>query len=182
MKNKFFKIQNIKTFSLVILLSLTVSSLMQGQNQKIDFSGKWVYNASKSNNGPQAASPAGSRSMAPAGEMTVTQQENLMLVKTSIKGQDGNPVERELKYTLDFKPTVNINPGRNGGEGTPSKSYARWSDDGKTLRIVTTTVGNGSTKITEEWALLNAATLAKTTINRAATGNEVKTVAVYIKK
>lgn len=183
MKIKLFKNQNIRVLSLLIILSLTLSSIVNGQNiKKADFSGKWVYNASKSNTGTQSASPAGIRNIPQADEMTITQEQNLLLVKASSKGQDGNPVERELKYTLDFKPTVNVNPGRDGNPGTPSKSYARWSDDGKTLRIVTTTVGNGATKVTEEWSLNNAATLTKTTINRAATGNEVRTVAVYSKK
>ena len=169
----------LRLLALTIILAFIMPLITNAQGGKPNFAGNWVFNASKSNMGTPAT---GGRDGGGTGlNFTATQDANLLTVTTTTADQDGKTVARELKYTLDFKPSININAGRGGGAGSPATSYAKWSDDGKTLRIVTKTVGNGATRTTEEWALIDSNTLSRTTSSVSGTG-ERRTVAVYVRK
>jgi len=175
----------LKLFVLTIILAFKMPVMIKAQEGKTNFSGNWVLNASKSNPGTAPAGGAGGFSGQNTGtsrDFVVTQDANLLTVTTTTIAQDGSPVVRTVKYTLDFKPSVNFAIGRDGQPGNPSTSYAKWSDDGKTLRIVTKTIGNGETKTTEEWTLMNANTLSRTSVLRSATGTETRTSFVYDRK
>ncbi len=176
----------LRLLALTIILAFIMPVMTNAQGGKTNFAGNWVFNASKSNMGtvpaPGGPGGGGGRDGGGAGvNFTATQDANLLTVTTILTDQDGKPVTRELKYTLDFKPSVNITAGRGGGAGSPATSYAKWSDDGKTLRIVTKTVGNGATRTTEEWTLINANTLSRTSSSVSGTGQR-RTVAVYVRK
>lgn len=175
----------LKLFALTIILAFIMPVMIKAQEEKADFSGNWVLNIAINSPGTAPAGGAEGFSGRNAGtsrDLIVTQDANLLTVTTTSIGQDGNPVVREVKYTLDFKPSVNFSVGRDGQPGTPSTSYARLSDDGKTLRIVTKTIGNGETKTTEEWTLINTNTLSRTSVLRSATGTETRTSFVYDRK
>jgi hypothetical protein len=175
----------LKLSALTIILAYMMPVMMKAQEGKTNFSGNWVLNASKSSWGTAPAGGAGGfggRNSGTSRDLVVTQDANLLTVSTTTIGQDGNPVVREVKYTLDFKPSVNFAPGRDGQPGNPATSYAKWSEDGKTLRIVTKTIGNGESKTTEEWTLINTNTLSRTSVLRSATGTETRTSFVYDRK
>lgn len=176
----------LRLLALTIVLAFIIPLIINAQGEKPNFSGNWVFNASKSNMGtPRSGGSARGGGGRDGGSASVNfvaiQDANLLTVTTIITGQDGKPVSRELKYTLDFKPSVNATAGRSGGAGTPSTSFAKWLDDGKTLKIVTKTEGNGATRTTEEWTLINAKALSRTSTSVSGTG-ERRTVMVYDKK
>jgi len=175
----------LKLVALTVILAFIMPVMLKAQEGKTNFSGNWVLNVSKSSPGTAPVGGTGGltgRNAGTNGDLVVTQEANLLKVSTTTISQDGNPTVRELKYTLDFKPSVNFAVGRDGQPGIPSTSYVRWSDDGKTLRIVTKTIGNGETKTTEEWTLINKNTLSRTSVLRTATGTDTRTSFVYDRK
>jgi Tol biopolymer transport system component len=106
------------------------------------------------------------------GDFTVAQEANL-LTRTRTT-QDGTT--RVSKYTLDGKECVNIS---SRGE---SKSTANWSDDGKTLTIVTKFNFNGNERTsTEVWSLTDPKTLSIESTRQTPDG-EVKAKMIYDKK
>jgi hypothetical protein len=111
------------------------------------------------------------------GNFEATQDANLLSVTRTRTGQDGTATTTVTKYTLDGKESVNTTAR---GE---SKSVAKWSADGKTLTIVTTSTFNDRTMTsTEAWTLTDPKTITITATRKDQDGNDVVTKRVYDKK
>lgn len=116
-KKRVFYLQS----SLFLALSLLISSVSLAQSVP-DFSGTWSYNESKSNLGE-----GGFRMISQ--KITITQNERILALERSFKGQDGEERKTTETYTLDGKESVN--PVFN----TSKKSKAIWSGDKKYLTV-----------------------------------------------
>ena len=160
----------LRLLSLTIVLALVMPVMVHAQAGKANFAGSWAMNAEKSTL-PQGGGGGGGRGMG-GGNFTVAQEANLLTQTRT--GQDGTA--RVTKFTLDGKESVNTT---GGGE---SKSTAKWSADGKTLTVVTTTNYNGNERTsTAVWSLIDAKTLSIASTRQGQDG-EVKTTIVYDKK
>ena len=159
--------------ALTIILAFISPASINAQSGKSNFAGTWALNTEKSTlpQGGGGGGGGGGRGMG-SSNFTVAQEANLLTqTRTS---QDGTA--RISKYTLDGKESVNTT---GGGE---SKSTAKWSADGKSLTIVTTTNFNGNERTsTAVWSLVDANTLSIVSTRQGQNG-EVKTTLVYDKK
>jgi hypothetical protein len=169
----------LKVLALAGILAILVPSVLNAQSGKSNFSGTWAMNADKSSsgNGGFGGGQGGPRM---GGDMTVTQEANLLTVDRTRPGRDGAPTKTTMKYTLDGKESVN--PSQRGD----SKSVATWSPDGKNLTIATTRSFdmNGETmtmKSTEEWSLTDPKTLSVKSTSTTPNGDMTSTM-VYDKK
>lgn len=161
----------------VMLAFLCMPLALNAQGSKADFSGKWAFNAEKSELGQQGQ---GGRMGMGGGDLTATQAANLLTVERTRQGRDGQTVNITSKYTLDGKESVNTM-----GMGE-SKSTATWSADGKSLTIVTkmSFERDGQSMeftTTEVWTLNSPASLTVTTTRNTPNG-EVTTKMAYDKK
>jgi len=155
-----------RLISLTVMLALVTPVITNAQAGKANFAGTWTMNASKS------TIPQGGSSRMGGGNMTVTQEANLLTQTRT--GQDGT--SRVTKYTLDGKESVNT-----FGE-FESKSTAKWSADGKSLTIITKSNFNGNERTsTAVWSLIDAKTLSIVSTRQGQDG-EVKATMVYDKK
>jgi dipeptidyl aminopeptidase/acylaminoacyl peptidase len=168
--------KNLKRFlSLTVILALIAPVMINAQAGKVSFAGSWVTNAEKSTPAPQGGGGGGARMG--GGNFDAAQEANLLTVTRTRTGQDGTPTTTKMLYTLDGKESVNTNPR---GE---SKSVAKWSADGKTLTIVTTsTFGDRTMTSTEAWTLTDPKTITITATRKDQDGNDVVTKRVYDKK
>lgn len=158
-----------RSLSLLIVFMLVIPAFSNGQ-VKPDFSGKWAFNTEKSTLGEGGARFGG-------GDIVVKQEANLLTVERTRTNRDGETTTTTSKYSLDGKESVN-STGR--GE---SKSTAKWSADGKTLTITTTSSFNGNERTsTEAWSMADAKTLSITSVRQGRDGQEMKTTRVYDKK
>jgi hypothetical protein len=121
MKTKTFKIFGTSLIFFGISLILLSGSLsIQAQTAKMDFSGTWAFNESKS------TQAEGGFRFAPT-KMVITQDgNNLSVERTSVR-QGGEEFKSTDKFTLDGKECVN--PMFNSSR----KTMVKWSEDGKTL-------------------------------------------------
>jgi Tol biopolymer transport system component len=141
-----------KVVSMAIMIAFIAPAITNAQAGKVNLAGNWVQNAEKSTQPPQGG---GGMRMG-GGNMVVKQEANLLTVERTRTGQDGQPMTTTMKYTLDGKESINTNQR---GE---SKSIAKWSADGKSLTITTTSTfdRNGETTTmtsTAVWSLDGAA-------------------------
>lgn len=158
---------------IVAFLSLNVN--LAAQDSKVNFSGTWLLNVSKSNFG-ESFRPGGFGS----GDFTARQELNLLTVERTYNSPNGESRNVTNKYTLDGKECIN-STGR--GE---SKSYANWSADGKSLTILTirTFERNGQKreiKSTEVWGFTSPGTLEIVTTMQMRDG-ERKFTGIYDKQ
>lgn len=174
-KNVFLQVLSIT----VIIALLGLPQALNGQGSKANFSGKWAFNASKSNMGdaPQGQGRPGGFG---GGDFTATQDASKLSVERTRTNQNGETTTTTSVYTLDGKVSINTT-----GRGE-SKSVATWSADGKSLTIVTTRTfeRDGQTtemKTTEVWTLAGPTSLSVTTTMTTPNG-ERKTAMVYDKK
>ncbi len=155
--------------SLSIMLSF-LSTMANAQAGKVDFSGNWVLNESKSNLGDNGGRRGG-------GNFVAKQEANLLTVDRTRTNQSGETTTTTSKYTLDGKECVNTT-----GRGD-SKSTAKWSADGKSLTIITKFSFDGNEMIsTEVWTLPDAKTVSIAATRKNRDGEDVKTTRVYDKK
>ncbi len=199
MKKNVF-VQIVSHTVLVVLISMTL--LNNGcKSSKADFTGSWILNADKSHmEQPPQGQPQSDDSIAPptqrmgrlpedrsfrmdefaGSNFTVFQEGNQLKIERTSSGREGQEVTITTSFTIDGKEYVNT-MGR--GE---SKSIANWSDDGKTLTIVTTRImgrdeRSKEMKTTEVWNLTDPTTLSiVSTMNTA--NVDQKTNMVYNKK
>ncbi len=156
-----------KLASLTVIMATVLPAFLFAQKGKVSFAGTWTLNEQKSTQqgggGPQRMG---------GGSFVIAQEENL-LTRTRT-AQDGTT--RVSKYTLDGKESVNMT-----GRGE-SKSTAKWSQDGKTLNLVSkfTVDGNERTS-TEVWSLSDPKTLS-IAVTRQGPDGEVKSTMIYDKK
>lgn len=148
----------------LVLLSPVISNAQTG---KVEFSGSWTFNESKSNLGNNSE---GQRFG--GGDFVAKQEANLLSVERTFNDQT-----MTSKYTLDGKESVN-----SFGRGD-SKSIATWSADGKSLTIVTKMTFNDTERTsTQVWTLLDDKTLSIDATRPNRDGEIVKTTRVYDKK
>ncbi len=166
--------------SLTVLLAFLCMPLaINAQGSKANFSGKWAFNAEKSDMGQQGQGGGRMGGMG-GGDFTATQEANLLTVERTRQGRDGQTMNITSKYTLDGKESVNTM-----GMGE-SKSTATWSADGKSLTITTKMAfeRDGQSMeftTTEVWTLNSPASL--TIVSKRNTPNgEVTTKMAYDKK
>lgn len=165
---------------LITIAFLCIPSALNAQGSKANFSGKWVFNESKSNMG-EAPQGGGQRPGGfGGGDFTATQAANLLTVESTRPNRDGGTSTVTSNYTLDGKESVN-----SSGRGD-SKSVATWSADGKSLTIVTTRTferdgQSTEMKTSEVWSLTDAKTLSIVRTMTTPNG-ERKTTMVYDKQ
>ena len=159
-------------FSLIMMFVLIKPALSFGQTGKVNFTGNWILNAGKSNMGDNPRMGGG--------DFIATQEGNNLSVERTRTNRDGETVKTTMKYTLDGKESINTSAR---GE---SKSFAKWSSDGKSLTIETsrTFEMNGETinmKTTEVWSMNDPKSV---TIQSSSTtpNGERKMTLVYDKK
>jgi len=163
----------------VMLAFLCMPLALNAQGSKANFSGKWAFNAEKSEMGQQGQGGGRMGGMG-GGDFTATQDANLLTVERTRQGRDGQTMNITSKYTLDGKETVNTM-----GMGE-SKSTATWSADGKSLTIVTKMAfaRDGQSmefKTTEVWTLNSSSSLTIASTRNTPNG-EVTTKMAYDKK
>jgi type 1 fimbria pilin len=155
--------------SLTIMFSF-MSTFANAQSGKVNFSGNWVLNESKSNLGDNGGRRGG-------GNFVAKHEANLLTVDRTRTNQNGETTTTTSKYTLDGKECVNTT-----GRGD-SKSTAKWSADGKSLTIVTKFNFDGNERTsTEVWTLPDAKTISIAATRKNQDGEDVKTTRVYDKK
>jgi len=171
MKNKLIGI-----LAIAVIAAFLMPSAVNAQ-AKANFSGNWVFNASKSDQ-PQGGQGGGQRGGFGGGDFVAKQDASTLTVERTRTTQDGQTVTTTMKYNLDGKESVNTGVGGRG----ESKSVATWSADGKTLTIVTTRTFNDRTMTTKEvWTLTTPTQLTITTTMQTPNG-EVTMKRVYDKK
>jgi hypothetical protein len=137
----------IALFTVLVLLMGAV--VVSAGDSKPNFSGEWILNAEKSNQGTEQGGRRGSMM---ASKMTIEQKDNQLIVDSVRKNRDGEDVSTKATYTLDGKKCKN-----DTNFGT-RESTANWSKDGKMLTIESTmNVSRGdrefTMKSTEKWSL-----------------------------
>jgi hypothetical protein len=165
--------RSIKTgFVITAVLFLTLSLSAFAQTAKVNFSGSWALNTGKSQLGerPRASSV-----------LTIVQKDNDLSIESTRTNMNGEEQKSTDKLTLDGKVTENAT-----GMGK-KKSSAKWSDDGKTLIVSSTTVmeRDGNTmefKTTENYKLSDDGKLLTLDATRSSQRGDSKTTAVYDKK
>ena len=167
-----------KVISMAIMIVFIAPAITNAQAGKANFTGNWVQNAEKSTQPPQGGQGGGQRMG--GGNFVVKQEANLMTVERTRTGQDGQPMTTTMKYTLDGKESINTTQR---GE---SKSVAKWSADGKSLTVVTTSTFDRNGEITTMtstavWSL-DGASLKVITSSTAPDGTERVMTNVYDNK
>ena len=176
----------LQVLSLVVMAALLLPTTLMAQGSKTNFSGSWTYNAAKSSQPQGQPQGQGQRPGGPGrggfggGDLTITQDGNLLTVERTMTGPDVTTRTSSSKYTLDGKETINTS---RMGE---SKSFANWSSDGKklTIRTTRTMTRNGESTTmtsTEIWSLTDGKTLQIETSMSTPDG-ERKQTSVYNKK
>jgi hypothetical protein len=129
---------------LIIMLCSPLIVNAASAAKKVDFSGKWVLNETKSN--------LGEGNFFSAVKMTVTQDGNTITIERTRTGRDGQERTSSETLTLDGKENVAESDNRN------TTTVASWSEDGTTLTIKSKTEFSrqGETFVmnrTETWTL-----------------------------
>lgn len=133
MKNQ--KKSNLTSSGLVIpicsllLIGIFIFTSSVTSAQKVNFSGTWTYNETKSIIG-QEGGPRGA-----AVKMTIRQDGNNLAIEKTTRRQSGEENISNEKYTLDGKECENPTFGDN-----TKKSTATWSEDKKSLTITSKVV------------------------------------------
>jgi hypothetical protein len=160
--------------TILVMVFFFTNSTTFAQTGSVNFSGTWAFNETKS-----TPSQGGFR-FAPS-LMVITQEGvNLNADRTS-KGQNGEDVKSNSKFTLDGKECSNLFFGTN-----TRKSVVTWSSDGKTLNFAHSSSfeRDGQTqefKSTESWKINDDKTLTVETVMNFQ-GEERKTTNIYDKK
>ncbi len=167
--------KDVSNVIMMLLLAMIAAFIMpvtvKAQGDKADFSGIWTLNESKSSI-PDEGIRLGSMIMG-GREINVAQEANLLTKKST--GRDG--VERIAKYTLDGKESLNMM-----GDAE-SKSMATWSNDGKSLTIITFMEFNFEKRsVTSVWSMPDVKTLSVVISAQGRDGTERKMPMVYDKK
>ena len=113
-----------KQIQLPLIATLCLLILIPARSQaaeKINFSGEWTLNESKSEigEGRFRSSP----------KISVKQNENIIVIERTRAGRDGQTRVTTDEITLDGKVVENKNENRS------SKTTAEWSDNGNSLTI-----------------------------------------------
>jgi hypothetical protein len=163
----------------VIMAFLLLEQNSFAQGSKVNFSGAWAFNESKSDVG----GGGGRGFRMGSSQMTVTQEGMNLTIARIRTNRDGEQTTTTDKYTMDGKEIVNES---SSGRGGPTKTTVSWSADGKTLNFAVTRTfeREGQTmemKSSEAWTLTDARTLSVVSTFNTPDG-EMKTTLVYDKK
>jgi hypothetical protein len=156
---------------LFILITLQISA----QTGKVNFSGNWVLNETKSNFGDSQFRMA-------ATLLIINHQDNILTDDRTQPGFDGGEVKTTEKLTLDGKECENT-----GMMDAKRKSVVTWSEDKKSITIASTIVFNMNgdvmeMKASETWKLgEDGKSLLMETLFASPDG-DIKTSLVYDKK
>ncbi len=125
--------KNSLVFTLTFILFLSVSTAI-GQT-KADFTGIWILNESKSQQGDGLGRRA-------ATKMVITQNENSLTNERTFIRPNGEKVITEEKYNFDSETDNSTDSGK-------KKSTASWSNTMQELTVISTTVfeRDGSTMV-----------------------------------
>jgi len=115
------------TLAVIALIFLSVEFLI-AQGNNIDFSGEWILDKDKSQQGD---GQGGRRRGRVPTKLIVTQEVNELEVTSFRTNRDGEEVTVDAKYTLDGEECENKMFNRT------SISTAEWSEDGNSLLILT---------------------------------------------
>ena len=89
--------------SLTVLLAFLCMPLaINAQGSKANFSGKWAFNAEKSDMGQQGQGGGRMGGMG-GGDFTATQEANLLTVERTRQGRDGQTMNITSKYYTHYK-------------------------------------------------------------------------------
>lgn len=143
------------------------------QSGKVNFSGEWSFNESKSN--------IGEGRFQTSLKLIINQEGNNLTIERLQTGRDGQEMKITQKLTLDGKESKNTT--RRGTR----KSVVTWSDDGKALTIKSTMVFDrgGETfemKSIELWKLTDGGKNLSIESSTSTPRGERKTTFVYDKK
>ena len=141
--------------------------------QETDFSGEWILNDSKSDMGQ------GMFRVSKA--ISVRQKGNDLELEKIRTGRDGQEIKSTEKLTPDGNPTVNEQGTRT------TKTTVTWSDDGKSITLVSNTTFSreGQTRemsSTEIWTLDNTGKTLTVKYSGSSPRGEQKATLVYDKK
>jgi hypothetical protein len=167
----------IALFTVVVLLMGAV--VVSAEDSKPNFSGEWVLNVEKSDQGgDRGGARGGRRGGMMAAKMNIEQKDNQLVVESFRKNRDGEDVSTKATYTLDGKKCKN-----DTNFGT-RESTANWSKDGKMLTIESTmNMSRGDREFTmnstEKWSLDKNVLTIETT--RSTPRGERTSKAVYDK-
>jgi hypothetical protein len=114
--------KNLRISFMLLGIFLLFSFVTSGQ--KVNFSGTWTYNETKSVIGGEGG-PRGA-----AVKMTIKHDGNNLSIEKTTRRQSGEENVSTENYTLDGKECVNPTFGNN-----TKKSTATWSEDKKNLTI-----------------------------------------------
>lgn len=159
---------------ILVGLALLFTAQLSAQTGTINFSGTWALNESKSKFGDSPFRMA-------ASILTVKQEGNNLSTERTQNSPDGQEMKMTGKYTMDGKECENA-----GFMDSKTKSTVKWSADGKSITIASSTIfnmngDNMEMKASETWMLEGDKTLKIETTNSMPDG-EMKTSLVYDKK
>jgi hypothetical protein len=162
------RLRKLFAFSLFLFAS---AGLMAQAN----FSGTWGLNESKSNFGDSQFRFA-------ATTMTVTQDDKILSVESTMPGFDGGEMKTSAKYNLDGTLSENI-----GMMDTKTKSIVAWSADKSSITIASTMTFdmNGESremKSSQTWKLSEGDKVLLNESSFTGPDGEMKTTAAYDKK
>lgn len=166
-----------KLFSRISLFSLLIPAAFLFSftpiADKVNFSGEWKLDEAKSELGQFGGRVART--------LKADQKDNAITISRTTPGfNGGDPVTSTVTISFDGKITDS-----EGFGGSKRKSSAKWSDDGQSLIISTTTTfdRDGQTmefKSTETWTLTKDGTLSVVT-NTTSQRGDMTTKAIYAK-
>jgi len=164
---------SVQLFTIAFLVSFFLVPMgSYAQGGKVDFSGEWFFNESKSN--------MGEGRFGTSSKLTIKQEGNNLTIERLRTGRDGQEMTSTQELTLDGKESEN-----DTGRGT-RKSAATWSDDGKSLTIKSTMVfdRDGETmemKSVEQWKLTDGGKILSIESSSSTPRGERKATMVYNK-
>lgn len=162
-----------KSLTAILAVAMIIGSAATASAQRAGFSGDWKLDESKSELGEFGARVA--RSI-----KTEQKEDAITVTKTTPGFNGGDPITSTVVLTFDGKVVES-----EGFGGSKRKSTAKWSEDGKTLTITSTTnfERDGQSfefKSTEIWTLTTDGLLSVATTSTSPRGDS-STKAIYKK-
>ena len=164
---------SVQLFTIAFLVSFFLIPMgSYAQGGKVDFSGEWLFNESKSD--------MGEGRFGTSSKLTIKQEGNNLTIERLRTGRDGQEMTSTQELTLDGKESEYT-----AGRGT-RKSTVTWSDDGKSLTIKSTMVfdRDGETmemKSVEQWKLIDGGKILSIDSSSSTPRGERKATMVYDK-
>ena len=140
---------------------------------RVDFSGEWKLNESKSERaGNFPICIFGEQDHISSKTMKIAEHADFLTLDVTSPSIDGELVPRQEKLTFDDKESIAI------AVGSPrEKSTARWSDDGQTMTVISVRSLDAYSekadfKVTEVWQLINEGQSISIQVNSSSISGE----------